>query len=45
MNTDVFILFYIKKTKVNSLGVCPIYTRVTVIANFYIKKAESYKTY
>jgi site-specific recombinase XerD len=32
MNTSVSILFYIKRAKVNNLGVCPIYTRVTVNA-------------
>jgi len=32
MNTTVSILFYIKRAKVNNLGVCPIYTRVTVNA-------------
>ena len=32
MNTAVSILFYIKRAKVNNLGVCPIYTRVTVNA-------------
>jgi site-specific recombinase XerD len=30
MNTSVSILFYIKRAKINNLGVCPIYTRVTV---------------
>jgi len=30
MNISVSILFYIKRAKVNNLGVCPIYTRVTV---------------
>lgn len=30
MNTSVSILFYIKRAKVNNLGVCPIYIRVTV---------------
>lgn len=30
MNTSVSILFYIKRAKVNTLGVCPIYTRVTI---------------
>lgn len=30
MNSSVSILFYIKRAKVNNLGVCPIYTRVTV---------------
>lgn len=32
MNTSVFILFYNKRAKANNLGVCPIYTRVTVNA-------------
>ena len=32
MNTSVSILFYIKRAKVNNLGVCPIYTRVTINA-------------
>ena len=32
MNTSVSILFYIKRAKVNSLGVCPIYARVTINA-------------
>lgn len=32
MNASVSILFYIKRAKVNSLGVCPIYIRVTVYA-------------
>ena len=30
MNTSVSILFYIKRAKTNNLGVCPIYTRLTV---------------
>ena len=30
MNTSVSILFYIKRAKANNLGVCPIYTRVTI---------------
>lgn len=30
MNYSASILFYIKRAKVNNLGVCPIYTRVTV---------------
>lgn len=30
MNTSVSILFYIKRAKVNNLGVCPIYVRVTI---------------
>lgn len=32
MNTSVSILFYIKRAKVNSNGVCPIYVRVTIDA-------------
>ena len=32
MNTSVSILFYIKRAKVNNLGVCPIYARVTINA-------------
>jgi site-specific recombinase XerD len=32
MNTTVSILFYIKRAKVNSNGVCPIYVRVTIDA-------------
>lgn len=32
MKTTVSILFYIKRAKVNNLGICPIYTRVTVNA-------------
>src|SRR5690606_25652530 len=32
MKTTVSILFYIKRAKVNNLGMCPIYTRVTVSA-------------
>ena len=30
MNTTVSVLFYIKRSKVNVDGVCPIYTRVTI---------------
>jgi site-specific recombinase XerD len=30
MNTTVSILFYIKRSKANSQGICPIYVRVTV---------------
>jgi site-specific recombinase XerD len=30
MNTTVSVLFYIKRSKVNLDGVCPIYTRVTI---------------
>ena len=30
MNTSVSVLFYIKRSKVNGDGICPIYVRVTV---------------
>lgn len=30
MNSNVSILFYIKRAKVNNQGICPIYTRITV---------------
>jgi hypothetical protein len=30
MNTAVSVLFYIKRSKVNNEGICPIYVRVTV---------------
>lgn len=30
MKTTLSVLFYIKRSKANNLGVCPIYTRVTV---------------
>lgn len=30
MNTNVSILFYVKRSKVNSKGCCPVYVRVTV---------------
>lgn len=30
MNSEVSILFYIKRAKINVNGVCPIYTRVTI---------------
>jgi len=42
MNTSVSILFYIKRTKVNNLGVCPIYTRVTVNAKRFEFSANKY---
>lgn len=32
MNTSVSILIYIMRAKVNTLGVCTIYTRVTINA-------------
>ena len=31
MNTSVSILFYIKRSKANSDGICPIYVRVTIL--------------
>ncbi|MGL2993526.1 Arm DNA-binding domain-containing protein [Flavobacterium sp. TSSA_36] len=30
-NTTVSVLFYSKRSKVNSNGICPIYARVTVL--------------
>ncbi|WP_348800424.1 site-specific integrase [Flavobacterium adhaerens] len=30
MNTTVSVLFYIKRSKTNNEGICPIYTRVTI---------------
>ena len=42
MNTSVSILFYIKRAKVNNLGVCPIYTRVTINATRFEFSANKY---
>ena len=42
MNTAVSILFYIKRAKVNNLGVCPIYTRVTVRAKRFEFSTNKY---
>lgn len=42
MNTSVSILFYIKRTKSNNLGVCPIYTRVTVNAKRFEFSTNKY---
>lgn len=42
MNTSVAILFYIKRAKVNNLGVCPIYTRVTVNAKRFEFSTNKY---
>ncbi|WP_438967175.1 site-specific integrase [Flavobacterium sp.] len=42
MNTSVSILFYIKRAKVNSLGVCPIYARVTINAKRFEFSANKY---
>ena len=42
MNTSVSILFYIKRAKANILGVCPIYTRVTVNAKRFEFSTNKY---
>jgi site-specific recombinase XerD len=42
MNTSVSILFYIKRTKANNFGVCPIYTRVTVNAKRFEFSCNKY---
>jgi site-specific recombinase XerD len=42
MNTSVSILFYIKRAKVNTLGVCPIYTRVTISAKRFEFSTNKY---
>ena len=42
MNTSVSILFYIKRAKTNNLGVCPIYTRVTVNAKRFEFSTNKY---
>ncbi len=42
MNTSVSILFYIKRAKANNLGVCPIYTRVTVNAKRFEFSTNKY---
>jgi len=42
MNTSVSILFYIKRAKVNSLGVCPIYARVTINAKRFEFSTNKY---
>ena len=42
MNTSVSILFYIKRAKVNNLGVCPIYTRITVNAKRFEFSTNKY---
>jgi site-specific recombinase XerD len=42
MNTTVSILFYIKRAKANNLGVCPIYTRVTINAKRFEFSTNKY---
>lgn len=42
MNTSVSILFYIKRAKANNLGVCPIYTRITVNAKRFEFSTNKY---
>ncbi|WP_339889762.1 site-specific integrase [uncultured Flavobacterium sp.] len=42
MNTSVSILFYIKRAKVNILGVCPIYARVTINAKRFEFSTNKY---
>jgi site-specific recombinase XerD len=42
MNTSVSILFYIKRAKTNNLGVCPIYTRVTINAKRFEFSTNKY---
>ncbi|MDD3005570.1 site-specific integrase [Flavobacterium sp.] len=42
MKTTVSILFYIKRAKANNLGVCPIYTRVTVNAKRFEFSTNKY---
>jgi hypothetical protein len=42
MYTSVSILFYIKRPKVNTLGVCPIYTRVTINAKRFEFSTNKY---
>jgi len=42
MNTSVSILFYIKRAKVNNLGVCPIYARVTINAKRFEFSTNKY---
>ncbi|RTY97222.1 site-specific integrase [Flavobacterium sp. RSP49] len=42
MNTTVSILFYIKRSKVNNEGICPIYARVTIQAKRFEFSASKY---
>jgi hypothetical protein len=42
MNTTVSILFYIKRSKANNDGICPIYVRVTIQAKRFEFSANRY---
>lgn len=42
MKTTLSVLFYIKRSKANNLGVCPIYTRVTVNAKRFEFSTNKY---
>jgi site-specific recombinase XerD len=42
MNTTVSVLFYIKRSKANNEGICPIYVRVTIQAKLFEFSANKY---
>jgi site-specific recombinase XerD len=42
MNTTVSVLFYIKRSKVNNEGICPIYARVTIQAKRFEFSTNKY---
>ncbi|WP_366182944.1 Arm DNA-binding domain-containing protein [Flavobacterium ovatum] len=42
MNTTVSVLFYIKRSKINNDGICPIYTRVTIQAKRFEFSTNKY---
>lgn len=42
MNTTTSILFYIKRSKVNAAGICPIYARVTILAQRFEFSTNKY---
>ena len=42
MNTTVSVLFYIKRSKVNNEGICPIYVRVTIQAKRFEFSSNKY---
>ncbi|WP_395065822.1 site-specific integrase [Flavobacterium sp.] len=42
MNTTVSVLFYIKRSKANNEGICPIYVRVTIQAKRFEFSANKY---
>ncbi|MFM9988338.1 site-specific integrase [Flavobacterium sp.] len=42
MNTTVSVLFYIKRSKANNEGICPIYARVTIQAKRFEFSASKY---